>query len=203
MIKDIFVITAPSGAGKTHLINYLKEKVANLDVCVSHTTRAKRKGEEDERDYFFVSEEEFERIEKVAGGFVEQAIVYGNRYGVSRRQLTKLIGQNKDILIEVDWQGARAIKREYPQAITIFILPPSLEQLEERLRRRGTDSPETIEARAKIFKEEIDKRNGFDYLVLNKDFDRACEELHSIIIAQRLRQERQEAVLKELISKLQ
>lgn len=203
MIKDIFVITAPSGAGKTHLINYLKEKVANLDVCISHTTRIKRKGEEDKKDYFFVSEEEFERIEKAGDGFVEQAIVYGNRYGVSRRELTKLMNQSKDILIEVDWQGATAIKREFPKAITIFILPPSLEQLEERLRKRGTDSAKTIEKRAKIFKEEINKRNSFDYLVLNQDFDKACEELHSIITTQRLRQERQESALKELINKLQ
>jgi len=197
------VITAPSGAGKTHLINYLKEKVANLDVCISHTTRIKRKGEEDKKDYFFVSEEEFERIEKAGDGFVEQAIVYGNRYGVSRRELTKLMNQSKDILIEVDWQGATAIKREFPKAITIFILPPSLEQLEERLRKRGTDSAKTIEKRAKIFKEEINKRNSFDYLVLNQDFDKACEELHSIITTQRLRQERQESALKELINKLQ
>lgn len=203
MIKDIFVITAPSGTGKTDLINYLKEQIANLDVCISHTTRSKRKGEEDKKDYFFVSEEEFEQLEKSGGGFIEQAIVYGNRYGVSRRELTKLIEQDKDILIEVDWQGAIAIKKEFPKAVTIFILPPSLEQLEQRLRKRGTDSPETIEARAKIFKEEIDKRNSFDYLVLNKDFDKACKELHSIICVQRLRQERQESVLKELINKLQ
>lgn len=203
MNRDIFVITAPSGTGKTNLINYLKEALEDLDICISHTTRAKRAGEEDKKDYFFVSEKEFHRVEKSGGGFIEKAIVYGNHYGVSRNELTRLLKQDKDILIELDWQGAKAIKEQFNNAVNIFILPPSLEQLEQRLRQRGTDSQDIITARAKIFKEEIAKRHHFDYLVVNEDFAQACRQLHAIITARRLKRQRQEIALKELITRLQ
>ena len=204
MKADLFVITATSGTGKTRLIQCLKRKIPELKLCISHTTRPKRKGEKDKRDYFFVSKEGFAAVDnsRTGGGFIEKAIVYGNHYGTSYEQLTQLLNKEDDILLELDWQGAKNIKRRFPTAVTIFILPPSIQQLKRRLQQRGTDSTAVIEERARVFKKEMAQHRLFDYLIVNQELDRACHQLYCIIMAHRLRHIRQTKNLKDLLDKL-
>lgn len=182
----LFIIAAPSGTGKTSLVAALLQQIDNLRVSISHTTRGMRSGEVDEKDYFFVTKEAF--IEKIAEkAFLEYAMVFDHYYGTARTWVEEQLATGVDVILEIDWQGARQIKLSYPEAISIFILPPSLTTLRNRLEQRGQDSLDTIAKRLSKAQEEIKHHIEYDYLVVNDDFIQAAEELRMIIIAQRLR----------------
>ncbi len=185
----LVVISAPSGTGKTTLCHMLLEEFENMEFSVSYTTRIPREGEINGRDYFFVDRETFERMIE-EGDFLEWAEVYGNLYGTSKSQVIKAIESGKDVLLDIDVQGALQVKNNFPEAVLIFILPPSLKELEKRLRKRGTDSGEAIERRLRIAREEIRKSIYYDYLVVNDVLEVAFNKLKSIITAEKCRTER-------------
>lgn len=187
---NIFVVTAPSGAGKTSLVRALLEADQQVQLSISYTTRAPRPLELDGKDYHFVSEATFmEMLER--GDFLESAQVYGNRYGTSQPWIEGVIGSGADILLEIDWQGAAQVRRIFPEAIGIFILPPSLEALTERLQGRGSDSAETIARRLAAARDDIGHVEEFDYVIINDDFNTALQELLTVVRAQRLAAARQ------------
>ena len=183
---NLFVVAAPSGAGKSSLVKALLELDARVQPSFSHTTRAPRGQEHHGREYFFVSPDEFDAM-VAADGFVEWAHVHGQRYGTSRRTIEDRIAQGSDIILEIDYQGALQIKRMYANAVLIFILPPSWEELRSRLERRGEDAPETIELRLKNAAEELAQAREFDYVIINEVFERALFDLKAVVHAQRLR----------------
>lgn len=177
---NLFVLSAPSGAGKTSLAKALVGALPDLAFSISHTTRPPRPGEEDGVDYYFVDEAQFQ--EMIEGGmFLEHACVFDHRYGTSRAAVERLLAAGKDVVFDVDWQGARAIKQQMPQAHTIFLLPPSREALVERLAGRGQDSRKVIERRMRAAVSEIKHYREFDYLVVNDDFAAALEDLKAIV----------------------
>lgn len=186
----LFIIAAPSGAGKTTLVRALLAQDAALQLSVSHTTRAPREGEENGRDYHFIGVETF-RAMREAGEFLESAEVHGNYYGTSRGWIEQQMVAGRDIVLEIDWQGARQVREVFPDAVSVFILPPSIEVLEARLRGRATDSEEVITRRLSEARAEIDQVAEYDYLVVNDDFEQARLDLISVIRSQRLRGERQ------------
>lgn len=183
---NLFVVAAPSGAGKSSLVKALLELDSHVKPSISHTTRAPRGQEKDGREYFFVSNEEFDAIIK-ANGFVEWAAVHGHRYGTSRQAIAQLMDQGSDVVLEIDFQGALAIKQVFANAVSIFILPPSLEELRARLERRGEDASETIDLRLRNAGTEMAQVNHFDFVIINDSFDRALFDLKSIVHAQRLK----------------
>ena len=174
------VLAAPSGAGKTSLVRKLLERVNDLEFSVSYTTRRPREEEVDGRDYVFVSRAQFERMVD-EGAFLEHAEVFGHRYGTSRHRVESALARGHTVVLEIDWQGARQIRAAVPEATSIFILPPSMDELEDRLRGRGTDSPETIEHRLGEAVDDIAHWGEFDYALINDDLDRAAEELAAIV----------------------
>jgi len=176
----LFVIAAPSGAGKTSLVKALVERRPELRVSISHTTRKKRPTEEHGREYFFVSVPEFEEL-VARGQFLEHARVFDNYYGTSRETVEKLLAEGNDVILEIDWQGARQVRAAMPECKTIFILPPSRDALEKRLRGRGTDSEEVIARRLRDAVGDMSHWNEFDYVVVNDDFDQAVDQLAGII----------------------
>jgi len=181
----LFVIAAPSGAGKTSLVNSLIQQVPQLKVSISHTTRAKRANEVDGENYFFINPTQFhELIDKKA--FLEHAEVFGHYYGTTRDWVTQHLSQGTDVILEIDWQGARQIKLSYPDAVSIFVLPPSIKTLRQRLETRAQDSPETIKQRLALARQDISHHLEYDYLVINDDFRTAVEQLKAIITCQRL-----------------
>jgi guanylate kinase len=182
----LFVVSAPSGAGKTSLCRAITDSLEELTHSISYTTRKPRPGEIDGRDYHFVSQERFETMVK-AGDFAEWAEVHSNRYGTSRRVLDDMISKGMDIILDIDTQGAKQIKAKFKSAVFIFIMPPSLDILEERLRNRKSDREDEIRKRMRRAREEIRDYALYDYLVVNRDFDRALTELRSIVIAERCR----------------
>ena len=182
----LFVVSAPSGAGKTSLCRAVTDAVENLTHSVSYTTRKPRPGEIDGRDYFFVSQKRFQEMLQ-AGDFAESAEVHANLYGTSRRVLDDMVSKGIDVILDIDTQGAKQIKKKFESAVFIFILPPSLDILEERLRNRKSDLEEEIKRRMTRAREEIKDYGMYDYLIINRDFDRALAELHSIIVAERCR----------------
>jgi guanylate kinase len=190
MSGTLFVVSAPSGGGKTSLVTALLEAEPELRLSISHTTRPPRPGEAQGRDYHFISSGEFERMLE-AGEFLETAAIYGNRYGTSGKWIADQLGQDRDIVLEIDWQGARQVRALMPATVGIFILPPSLDILELRLRSRGLDSGEAVARRLAAAREEISHVDEFDYAIINEDFSRAAQELISIIRAERLRLSRQ------------
>lgn len=190
MSGALFIVSAPSGGGKTSLIKALLETEPALRLSVSYTTRPPRAGEVDGSDYHFVSLAQFERMLE-AGEFLESAVIYGHRYGTSQKWIERELRDGHDVLLEIDWQGARQVRRLMPGAIGIFILPPSLEVLESRLRSRAQDSAETIARRLAAAREEISHVSEYDYVIINEDFDRAALDLRSIVRAERLRLSRQ------------
>jgi len=174
------VLSAPSGAGKSSLAKALVDSMPNMAVSVSHTTRPRRPGEQQGIHYFFIDEPEFQAMVE-AGRFLEHARVFGHHYGTSREAVEELLRQGKNVILDIDWQGARAIKRQMPQAKTIFILPPSQAALRERLGGRGQDPREVIEQRMRAAVSEMTHYSEFDYKVVNDDFDAALQDLKAIV----------------------
>jgi guanylate kinase len=201
MPGTLYIVSAPSGAGKTSLVAALLKADPEVRLSVSHTTRAPRPGEVDGREYNFVSLAEFERMER-AGEFLESALVFGNRYGTSLTWLSARIAEGRDILLEIDWQGAAQVRKLKPETVTIFILPPSLEVLEQRLTGRGTDAPEVIARRLAAAREEIAHVVDFDYVIINEGFERAVQDLTGIVRAERLKRARQFERHPDLINRL-
>ena len=197
----LFIVSAPSGAGKTTLVSGLIASDPLVRKSVSYTTRKPRAGEEDGRDYHFISEDAFTRMRE-AGEFLETALVHGNLYGTSRPAVEKECAAGHDVLLEIDWQGAAQIRKIEPESVAIFILPPSIAALEKRLRGRGQDSPEVIARRVAAARGEIAHVEEFDYVIINEEFNRAAQDLISIIRAERLRLPRQLARHTDLIARV-
>jgi len=194
----LFVVSSPSGGGKGTLIQRMLKKTPNLSYSVSFTTRAPRTGEVDGREYFFVTTEEFERM-VVANEFLEWAHVHGKLYGTSRNQVFREISEGRDIVLEVDVQGATSIRALMPDAVSIFILPPSFEVLRQRLLDRGTDSPDELNLRLHNAPGELKDYAAFQYLIINDDADRAADVLSAIVHAERARSYRQEPRVKHIV----
>ncbi len=200
-MSTLFTISAPSGAGKTSLVKKLVEQADNIKVSVSHTTRKPRPGEVDGVNYNFVTKDQFSQmLEK--GVFLEHAEVFGNYYGTSQQWLTEQLDMGTDIILEIDWQGAKQVKQLNPTTVGIFILPPSKMVLEERLRGRGTDSNEVIAQRLQGAIEEISHYNESDYLIVNNHFDKALKDLQIVIDSQRLCQTQQTIKLDKMLVEL-
>lgn len=199
----LFVISAPSGAGKTSLVKALVESTAGMDVSVSHTTRPQRPSEEDGVNYHFVSADSFTDMVN-AGAFLEHAEVFGNLYGTSTDQVQQQLAQGKDVILEIDWQGAMQVRRQLPDSVSIFILPPSQTVLRDRLQGRGQDSSDVIERRMAEAVDQLSHHVEFDYLVVNDDFATAIADLQAIVRCHRLRAaaqvERHSHLLIELLS---
>ncbi|WP_435102976.1 guanylate kinase [Arhodomonas sp. AD133] len=201
MAGTLFIIAAPSGAGKTSLVRALLEADESVVVSVSHTTRPRRESEESGVHYHFVDEATFLRLVEEEA-FLEHAQVFGNRYGTTREAVARELAGGRDVILEIDWQGARQVRALMPEAVSIFILPPSREELEQRLRGRGQDSDGVIEARMHAAEDEMVHYDEFDYLVINADFDRALADLRAIVRAERLRLPRQQSRYRDAIAAL-
>ncbi|HNE60404.1 MAG TPA: guanylate kinase [Ottowia sp.] len=183
---NLFVVAAPSGSGKSSLVKALMEVDAGVQPSISHTTRAPRGQDKHGREYYFVDDAEFD-AKIAAGDFLEWAHVHGRRYGTSRQAIEARIAAGGDVVLEIDWQGALQIQRQFPDAILVFVLPPSWEELRARLQRRGEDTPEVIELRLANAREELAQVKHFDYVIINEVFERALFDLKTIVHAQRLR----------------
>jgi len=194
----LFVVSSPSGGGKGTLIQRVLNTVPNLSYSVSYTTRTPRNGEVNGREYFFVTPEQFEAMVG-AGEFLEWARVHGKLYGTSRQQVSCEISEGRDIILEVDVQGAASVRRLIPDAVTVFILPPSLEILRKRLIARGTDSEEELALRLRNAPEELKNYKAFDFVIINENVERASAQLESVIEAERARPARQEANIQRII----
>lgn len=181
----LFLVTAPSGAGKSSLVNALLKMEPDIKLSISHTTRAPRPGEENGREYHFVTVEEFEAM-KDRGEFLESALVHGNYYGTSRVWIEEQMSVGNDVLLEIDWQGARQVRERFADTVGIFILPPSIEALEWRLHHRGTDSEQTITRRLLGAGAEMAHAPEFEYVIINEDFDVALSQMRAVVIASRL-----------------
>jgi guanylate kinase len=199
---NLFIISAPSGAGKTSLVKALLQTGIDLNLSISYTTRPARAGEVDGQDYHFISREDFEQRQK-QDDFLESAQVYGNFYGTSKKWINQAIMAGRDILLEIDSQGAQQVQRIFPQAITIFVIPPSLAALEMRLRQRAQDSVEAIGRRLAAAREEINHVREYDYVIINEKLDKASQELRCIVQAERLRMAKQLARYGDLITQLE
>jgi len=182
----LFIVAAPSGAGKTSMVHALLQRDPRVNLSVSYTTRAARAGEIDGRHYHFVTRSMFEQMLAHAE-FLESALVHGNYYGTSETWVRDRLNSGHDILLEIDWQGAEQVRKRLPGSIGIFILPPSIETLETRLRGRAQDSEEIIARRVAAAREEISHVGEFDYVIINKEFDRAVDDLCAVVRAARLR----------------
>jgi guanylate kinase len=200
---SLFVVAAPSGAGKSTLVNALLEREPEISLSISHTTRPPRPGEEYGRHYYFVDRPEFER-EVAEGIFLEHAEVHGNFYGTSRKIVQELLQQGRDVLLEIDWQGAAQIRKSKPDCVSVFILPPSRAELERRLRGRGSDSADVIERRLRNSRGEIAHAHEFDYIIVNDRFEDALDGLQAIVQAVRQRSQlqcqRHETLIRELLA---
>lgn len=181
-LGTLFIISAPSGAGKTSLVAELLNRLDNLQVSVSHTTRPSRSGEKDGIDYHFVSHQQFETMVEQQQ-FVEHAKVHNNYYGTSEEWVNSTLKKGIDVILEIDWQGAEQVRKKFPISKSIFILPPSKQALFERLKGRGQDSDEVIDQRVAAAKEEMSHYHDADYLVINDQFELACKQLQCIIQA--------------------
>ena len=199
----LYIVSAPSGAGKTSLVNALIKEDRQIRVSVSHTTRAMRPGEQHGVNYHFVVHEEFKAL-IAQGDFLEHAEVFGNFYGTSRSALQQTLDQGYDLILEIDWQGAQQVRKLMPQALSVFILPPSQEALRQRLDGRGQDSEEIIAGRMKEAVSEMVHYDEYDYVIINDDFNAALEDLKAVFRANRLvlrkQQQRNSGLLKELLS---
>ena len=185
-IGQLYIVSAPSGAGKSSLLNALRQQLDNITISVSHTTRAPRPGETNGQHYHFVSVDEF-KAKITAHDFLEYAQVFDNFYGTSQSAIEAQLAQGLDVILEIDWQGARQVRDRIPGTLSIFILPPSLPALDQRLRNRQQDSEETIQRRMHDAQSEMSHYPEYDYLVINDEFDTALTQLKSIFQANRLR----------------
>ncbi len=181
---DLFIISAPSGTGKTTLCSMVIEELENISFSVSHTTRSPRPGEVNGKDYYFISEQEFERL-VAEDAFLEWARVHGNFYGTHRGYVMEKLAQGVDVILDIDVQGAKQVKKKLPSAITIFILPPSWQALEERLLKRGSEDMEKIKLRLQNAMKEIEEVTNYHYAVVNDQLLKALQELKTIILAER------------------
>jgi len=197
----LYIISAPSGAGKTSLVKALLEKTEQIMVSVSNTTRAPRPGEVDGKDYHFTAIDDFKRMIG-QGAFLEHAQVFDNFYGTSQANVIAQLEGGMDVILEIDWQGAQQVRAKMPEAVSIFILPPSREELEKRLRGRNTDSEEVIARRMRDAISEMSHYGEFDYLVFNDDFEIALIELRAIVLARRQRAAVQTARRQSLLDAL-
>jgi len=197
---NLFIVTAPSGAGKTSLVRKLLQSDPHVKLSISYTTRPPRPGEQDGVDYHFVDKAEFERMLE-ASEFLESAEVHGSYYGTSQRWVQGVLQEGEDLLLEIDWQGAEQVRSLFPYAVSIFILPPSQEELSRRLHGRGQDSAEVIARRLANAREEISHVAEFDYVIINDHFDEALRDLQAIVRAKRLKAEKQLRRHAELVNR--
>lgn len=197
----LFVVSAPSGAGKTSLVAEMLRADHKLGVSVSHTTRPMREGEKNGVNYHFVSRNEFETMIG-RGDFLEHADVFGNYYGTSQVWVREMLASGRDVILEIDWQGAAQVRHLIPECVSVFIVPPSSEILRDRLEGRGTDAPDVVERRLSEAREECSHAGMFDYLVVNDDFREALADLLAIVRSQRLRMIAQQARHRQLLSGL-
>ena len=195
---NLIVISAPSGSGKTSLANRALEEIPKLRFSVSHTTRKPRPGERDRVEYIFVSEKEFEEMIG-QGTFLEHARVYGNYYGTSRAFVDEQLSVGYDVLLDLDVQGAAQVKKSYPEAILVFVFPPSLEVLKTRLKNRGLDDPSIIDERLRIAKKEIQRYTDYQYVIINREIEESLVELKSIIQVAGCRLEKRKDLAAQII----
>lgn len=199
----LFIVAAPSGAGKSSLVNAVLAREPGIALSISFTSRGPRPGERHAQHYHFVSREEFERM-VAAGDFFEHALVHGDYKGTARQSVEPQLAAGKDVLLEIDWQGARQVREKMPDAVSVFILPPSKDALETRMRNRGQDSEETIARRLAAAREEMSHFDEFDYVIVNEHFDAAAAELRAIFVAHRLRRaaqaERHAGLIRDLLA---
>jgi guanylate kinase len=198
---QLFIVAAPSGAGKTSLVNALVTKLDKIKISISHTTRPRRPSEQDTVNYFFVEQPQFQQMVQ-QGDFLEHAEVFGRQYGTSRQWVLEQLQQGIDVILEIDWQGAANVRQQLPQTKSVFILPPSLAELANRLTARQQDDSATINYRMKCAQQEIEHYPEFDYLVVNNDFDQAVAELAAIVTAARLERAYQQQALAYLLDDL-
>ncbi|MCK4607972.1 MAG: guanylate kinase [Gammaproteobacteria bacterium] len=200
-LGTVYIVAAASGTGKTSLVKVLVESLNNIIISISHTTRPKRSTERNGENYFFVSKPDFQHM--IANQeFLEYANVFGHYYGTSKTWVTDQLQQGMDVILEIDWQGAEQIKKLLPECVSIFILPPSMNELKHRLETRNQDDPVVIAKRLSIAGSEIKHSTAFDYIVVNDQFDIALVDLRSIIRAQRLRKDIQRIKQDKLLSEL-
>ncbi|WP_286804612.1 MULTISPECIES: guanylate kinase [unclassified Marinimicrobium] len=197
----LYTVSAPSGAGKTSLVNALVKSSPEVCVSVSHTTRPMRPGEQDGVNYHFVDHARFEAM-LAENAFLEHAQVFSNLYGTSRHWVEDTLNQGLDVILEIDWQGARQVREQLQDTVSLFILPPSLAALRQRLTGRGQDQPEVIEARMNEAINEISHYRDADYLIINDDFTTALAQFQALITSQHLRRDRQEQVHKAMLDEL-
>ena len=198
---NLYVVAAPSGGGKTSLINALLKRDGQVSLSISHTTRPPRPGEVDKVHYYFTDRSTFERL-IAENAFLEYATVFGQLYGTGREPVARMLKQGKDVMLDIDWQGAAQVRASFPGSCSIFILPPSLAELRARLSRRGQDSPEVIERRMQEARAEIAHCREFDFCVINDVFDEALDDLHSIIRHRKPRRQDQEKRIGPLLAEL-
>lgn len=197
----LYIVSAPSGAGKTSLVKALSESLPGVAVSVSHTTRAMRPGEHDGVNYHFVSRQDFEAM-VARDGFLEHARVFDHHYGTGRSQVESQLERGLDVILEIDWQGARQVRERMPGSLSLFILPPSREVLAQRLRGRGQDPEEVIQRRMRDAEAQMGHYDEFDHIVINDEFQVALGEMRCIIVAQRLRREVQRERHRALLASL-
>lgn len=202
----LYIVSAPSGAGKTSLVRALLERLDGIQVSVSHTTRQMRPGEADGINYHFVDIATFERMAE-RGDFFEHARVFDNYYGTSRPAVQKLLDAGQDVILEIDWQGARQVRGQFSDAVSIFILPPSREALRERLSSRATDDSATIDRRMRDATSEMSHLNEYDHIIINDDFNEAAAGLEAIVLSERSRlarvRESHDSLLQGLLSRIE
>jgi guanylate kinase len=201
MRGNLYIVAAPSGAGKSSIVNACLARFADIDLSISFTSRGMRPGERHAQHYHFIPKEEFQRMID-AGDFFEWANVHGDLKGTARQSVEPQLAAGRDVLLEIDWQGAQQVRKHVPDAIGIFILPPSRAALEERMRKRGQDSDETIALRLKNAREEMSHYHEFDYVIVNEVFDTAVSEMCAIFTATRLKREAQSERHRALIEGL-
>ena len=202
MSGNLFIISAPSGAGKTSLVHALLNLNPHIDLSISYTTRDPRSGEQNGKDYYFVSREDFLAMAN-RGEFLESAEVYGNLYGTSQIWISQEIAKGRDVLLEIDWQGAAQVRRLFPDCISVFILPPSIAALETRLKGRGKDNDAVIAKRLAAAREDIAHVAEFDYVIINDNLNNALRELDAVVLSAKLTCAKQLARHQALINQLQ
>ncbi len=198
---SLFLVSAPSGAGKSSLVNALLAKMKGIELSISTTTRAPRPGEQNGREYHFTTVQDFISARE-RGEFLESAEVHGNYYGTSKKWIEDKMSTGTDVLLEIDWQGARQVRRIFPEVVSVFILPPSIKALELRLHKRGQDSEQTITKRLLGAGAEMAHTNEFDFVIINEDFETALNEFCAVVTASRLRYEKQAAMRRDIFIQL-